>query len=280
MQRKSVRAVLADLEPMKEEKALKVELDRSLEDTLDKILKNFRRSMTANSWRLQNSEEDYIYNSAMRLISLHTINQAHIDSFIFMLRDYRQEENFKKTAGIYLTAMVRVAYLQGSDSVSLALTLLEEKIDGFGKYLEARKNKPISISIIGNLGDYCLWECAYVNAKVAGNAGKLLGGFAQFSNIDVYGDVGEGCAYDAWESSFKIVGAADNSFGEWAKHTTLKCTNKDSVKFIRRRICEGSKVYWIDNNGVEKLVASTPPTPQINIDGQHTYESRKRKRAA
>lgn len=279
MDKEAARAVLADLEPMREEKHLKVELDGTLEDALEKILKKFSHAINVEPW-LVNSNPTKIYSSATGLISHYNINQAYVDRFIFMLRDYRREEHFKAVAGLYLTAMVRAAYLRGNNNISLALTLLEEKVDLFGNHLKAQENKPISISIIGDLGDDCLCECVYVNAKIAGNAGELLGSFAQFSNIDVKGNVGERCAYDAWESSFKIVGTAEHYFGQWAKHTTLKCTDKNSVKFLRQSLCEGCKVYWIDNSGAEKLVASTPPSPQINIDGSPTHESRKRKGTA
>ncbi|MBI4095271.1 MAG: hypothetical protein HY438_00255 [DPANN group archaeon] len=276
MAREAIRALLGDLEPQKEEKQLRVEIDSGLEDALETVIKKFGCAVDAES----HNPTDKIYKSAIGSISHHKIGQEFIDWFILMLRDYQHKEHFEKMAGIYLTAMVRAAYLQGNNNLSLMLTFLEKKVSGFGRNIKAQENKPLFISINGDLDDNCLEGCVCVDAKITGSVGRLLGGFAEFSNINVVGNVGERCAYDAWESNFTVIGTVDHSFGMWAKHTVLKCTNQDSVKSLQRYICEGCSVYWIDEAGAEKLVASTPPSPQINIDGEYTYESRKHKRAA
>ncbi len=242
MNQTNLQAVLADLKPMKPERQLR--MDGPPDDSLRTILRDFEDML---NWEPPKNTlfltKNFLMGIMLEFANL-PIDKNTIDNFILCSSAYETDKNVNKqsfsyTTGVFLSALVQLAYLQGANNFLLDLTHLENKLDCVCAHLAGSENNRLAVTIRGDVGrecggdvEYCTFKiegstdytCA-IGAKfsdfyITGNTGNMFGAMAKHTNLELVGD-SNNCAEGIKDSVVKIKGNVTSCLGDMAERSKI-----------------------------------------------------------
>ncbi len=210
MSQTNLQHVLKDLEPMKPESQLKVEMDGDLESQLARLLCVYEEKPAYDGrgyWEF--------YDNYLTSVSKLDLTPKLIERFSQELGLFQKARQFPSEAGLFLTALIQAAYKQGKNGFTIYTAHLNKKIENFGLYLNLYKEKvapPVKISVIGSLGDDC-GHFRFVDLNVSGNVGSHFAADSYKSEIHVSGNCGDLAFFQSGKSKLRVDGNAGVQFG-------------------------------------------------------------------
>ncbi len=167
MTQNSLKQILSDLTNPKPEKQLKVEVDKELESVLAKLHQFYEFHQPFSAHPRERLAEH------LKLILKLNLTPKIIEKFSLEIKIYENEKHFSQDAGLFLTALVQAAYAQKQNNFKIYTEHLSTKLDFFGFDLVGEKDRPLKISVLGDLGDDCN-VMAYTHLVVSGTIGRCF----------------------------------------------------------------------------------------------------------
>ncbi len=173
MSQTNLQAVLADLEPMKPEKQLKVEKDRELEQVVNKLLASFAAAVDKKSG---------VYRKSIMDLDRQKISARVVSEFATrLILNYGSKVGDFEISGI-INGLVQYSYLLGHNNFDIVAA---NAIDNFGRGLIGEPGRLLQISVTGDLGDNCFSFTSYIAASIRGNIGEIC--YIDCSLLDFHG---------------------------------------------------------------------------------------------
>ncbi len=209
MNRENTQALLADLEPMKEERQLKVTIDERLEATLEKLLKHYESKILPQCWHFDSGWDPYTpFRQATRYFKQQQldITPKAVEEFILRITgmDFDNYATCHRNinvyceipfnsvgigVGAYITAMAQHSFDSGNNGFVLNIELLGDMLTknfhmfSIGSRLKGKTSRNIELSIYGNVGGLLLYGAKYVKAQIYSVWHN--GMFARTANCDI-----------------------------------------------------------------------------------------------
>ncbi|MBI4095370.1 MAG: hypothetical protein HY438_00755 [DPANN group archaeon] len=214
MERAGLQEALADLEPIKEEQQIKVTVDRDLESQLVKLHRVYQEKNPYD-----NTGYYVFYKKYLQRVSKMAITPKLIEGFSQDLYMYQKDSYFAVEAGLFLTALVQAAYAQGGNGFTIYTAGLATDIEEFGLYSKYEKDRPLVVSVMGDLGHNC-GHIEYVKLNIYGNTGNFLSDF-HFSEIYVSGNCGNLAFFQSSDIKVRVAGNAGVQFGGSSQNSSF-----------------------------------------------------------
>ena len=152
--------------------------------------------------------------------------------------------------GYALSALMKKAYDNGHNSFHIILPD-QANLPYFGVFLRGSKEKPYTIDIVGNLGEYNFYNSSHINATIHGNA-ESPGSTGEYLNLDFHGEVTGPVGYESKNSVFRFSKAPSPQIGFIDKATNSIFQVYDDAAFKTLQnlyLPYGSKIELLAENG-------------------------------
>lgn len=286
MTRENIRQALADLEPHKPEKQLKVE-----KSDVDEIVKKLLCVFEDNLERLCNDIPfAEVYKICQGIVPDVKISPQTIREFFEMqllnLNDITRNRHSifsRSEEGNFLTALIQKSYEQGNNGFEIDVRLFKagpppHKVDCIGYFLKGEEDRKLELTIIGDGGTNWFHDAKNVKASVQGNvgshfapsavnsefyvSGSALGWFGGIhpknSVFTAGGSVGMLCGQSAEGCTFEIGGKVDVTFALHAENSVFRFRGKNPYqKDYKISAGHGCKFYGVNKSGEEVLLEET-----------------------
>ncbi len=231
MNHEGLQAVLADLEPMKPEKQIKVHKDAALERLLPKTLRLYEKLLSEYDfgWNIElnvsgsDKKKIWEYYAALKFIPTPNL----ILEFMLRLGDYEDRQGFAWVTGQYISALVNKSHVHGNKNFQLEFRHLGKTIDYVLSFIEAEE-RPLRVSVSGGVGRFCGLGAKNLRLTLRGNAAMQLASMAKDSRFMIFGETAPGAGWCAENSIFK-------------------CTDRESAGRMKKVVNRNCKVYWLNN---------------------------------
>ncbi|MFH1637496.1 MAG: hypothetical protein ABIB71_03665 [Candidatus Woesearchaeota archaeon] len=201
------------------------------------------------------------------------LTPVQINSLLQSTLKYEEHWLYKQSTGLFITKLIENSYNSGHKKFHLNTALLK-RIEHIGYSLKGRKDKLLEIVVEGDIGDHCFGFVDYLELKLIGDAGKSLGGAAQYSRFDVEGNVEESCGCDfplytgqtffcggmlisgSKSSVFNISGSLGESSGQRSENCVFKTSDKESINVLRNELPYGkaNRIYYLKPDEKEERI--------------------------
>ncbi len=229
MGQQGLQDVLKDLEEPAPEKVIKVEVDRTLERLMPKVLRLYEKFLSEYEfdWPLELDSDDKkeIWRYCNKIKFTPTPNV--ILEFTLQLADYQEQDGFEWVTGQYLSALVWQSHIRSHNNFNFEFRHLDKTVDYLLSYVGIDK-RPLKVSILGNVGHFCGMNAKNLRLVLRGNADGQL-------------------AYNIFNSKIKVFGETDAGAGWCAENSVFKCADRESAERISKVVRQDSKVYWLKN---------------------------------
>ncbi|MBI2669407.1 hypothetical protein HYX14_06210 [Candidatus Woesearchaeota archaeon] len=145
------------------------------------------------------------------------LNPEHINAFLQSTVIHENHEKYKERTGLFLNSLLQNSYDAGHNDFQLN-TKSTKPLDYLGAFLEGTKEKPIRLTITGNVGDWCGQESTNGIYTLNGNVGEWCGWGSTYGTYMITGDVGRRCGYYSTNGIYTINGNVGASCGFGSKH--------------------------------------------------------------
>jgi hypothetical protein len=129
------------------------------------------------------------------------LNPIEINSFIFETRRFQDDISYSNCLSNFLGKLIQNSYLSGHNNFHLDLTNMNPP-DSLMRAVECCEERPLRMTINGNVGAYFGSLSENIFAKIYGDCGYLLGNGSSNMNVEITGDV-----------NFKLASSSNNFDG-------------------------------------------------------------------
>ncbi len=223
----NLRGILSDLEPLNEEKQLKVKIDEKLESRLEKLFRVYEKYLRQNISQLfpPRYVDAAAPGYAATILGIIKVTPHTINEFVSRVVTYEDYENFERT-GNFLALLVQQAYNKNYNNFTLNLTHLRSL--NIQTRIAGTSNKPLKLTIVADLPPKCLR-------------------YIQHCDITIKGTV-SWYAFQGVEDSTFVFESAGKYSGEGAQRCVFKSPSKESLSEIARRAKGNCKFIWLNGD--------------------------------
>lgn len=220
MAQSNLQQILKDLELMKPESQLKVEIDKNLEETIKGLLSAYEQRLAEkiDEWKTNCKYE--FYEKCRRQVAGFDISPRAISEFLPYLINYEDEQNFEENTGLFLSALVQASYKKGYNNFEIDLRHIKKTSYVCSKIIGGKK-RPLEIILLGNIGKNSLQGLYYANVSVNGSLDWHSLGGAEHCEVNIIGNVKGEIAGGVKNCKVNLAGSADQNFGKNALHSAF-----------------------------------------------------------
>jgi hypothetical protein len=162
------------------------------------------------------------------------LTPEQINAFLQSTAAYEEDsELFDIHRGAFVSCLIQTSYEAGYNDFHLDTTALRD-VRSLGAWVKGAEERPIQITISGNIGHHC-------------------GRAAHYMRIHVTGNTGQDFAMDARYSVFTVEGGVEHNCGLGAEKCTFKTPDKATLVEMLSMVEKGNKVYLIHPDGKEEM---------------------------
>lgn len=195
----------------------KIENERNIEvvgaDSIGAALKKYQHLLTIIDYFERKEVAQILKETTPELFTSEEINTLLPGTAEF--QDYL---GYSWYTAMFINQLLKNSYQQGNTQFNLEVRNLPA-LEGLGHSLIGTEEKPISLTIHGDVGNYC-------------------GKYAQHSNFNLNGNAGDYCGESAQYACFNIEESTENSCGEQSRHSIFKI-KKDTGKYLGKASVDG-----------------------------------------
>ncbi|MBI2669409.1 hypothetical protein HYX14_06220 [Candidatus Woesearchaeota archaeon] len=162
------------------------------------------------------------------------LNPEHINAFLQSTVIHGNHEQYKERTGLFLSRLLQNSYNAGNNGFQVD-TRSTGALDNLGVFLEGTKEKPIRLTITGDVGDDC-------------------GAYSTNGNYMITGDVGYDCGRLSINGTYTINGSVGEWCGFLSKDGTYRTPNRTTVEKFIRMILDANRVIYITPEGREEVI--------------------------
>ena len=203
------------------------------------------------------------------------LTQSQIEELFRLTIAYEDNEHHQKCTKLIINRLIQLSYNAGNNGFVLNTNELSRPIDELCANLCGTHNKPINITINGDVGRYFCSQGKFLSVTINGNTGDICNYYGSNSSFIINGNAksisGIFCSFIVngdveridtdidfqSSSSYTINGEVkDQEFSVYATRHVYKTSNPKTLDVFLRRIpiFRGHNVYFIDEEGNEKQV--------------------------
>ena len=201
------------------------------------------------------------------------LTPSQIEEFFRLTIAYENNEHYQKCTKLIINELIQNSYNADNNGFVLNTNELAKPIDDLCANLRGTHNKPINITINGDVGYYFCSQGKFLSVTINGNTGDICNDGGSNSSFIIKGNAksisGSSCSFIVngsvkkmyidigYSSSYTINGEVkDQEFSVYATRHVYKTSNPKTLDVFLRRIpiFRGHNVYFIDEEGNEKQV--------------------------
>ena len=201
------------------------------------------------------------------------LTPSQIEEFFRLTIAYENNKHYQKCTKLIINELILNSYSADNNGFVLNTNELAKPIDELCANLRGTQNKPINITINGDVGNYFCSRGEFLSVTINGNTGDICNDGGSNSSFIIKGNAksisGSSCSFIVngsvkkmyidigYSSSYTINGEVkDQEFSVYATRHVYKTSNPKTLDVFLRRIpiFRGHNVYFIDEEGNEKQV--------------------------
>ena len=203
------------------------------------------------------------------------LTPSQIEEFFRLTIAYENNEHYQKCTKLIINELIQNSYNADNNGFVLNTNELAKPIDDLCANLRGTHNKPINITINGDVGYYFCSQGKFLSVTINGNTGDICNYYGSNSSFIINGNAksisGIFCSFIVngdveridtdidfqSSSSYTINGEVkDQEFSVYATRHVYKTSNPKTLDVFLRRIpiFRGHNIYFIDEEGNEKQV--------------------------
>ncbi|MBI4095773.1 MAG: hypothetical protein HY438_02840 [DPANN group archaeon] len=225
----NLKEALRDLETPKQEKEIKVTIDKETEKAVEILLGGYNKFVAVssatwiNTFDLEGTLLEYM--PRIRKINL---KPSVIEEFMNRLQmpDSRgagdRKRNINRTYFL-ISSLIQFSYDTGHNGFQITVSHLEKPYE-LGHNFISNPDNPLRIEVFGDIGNLCFRNTKCVDVIIRGDVGRLFGEDSYGSSFTVHGTMGEQCGISSTCCTFKH-----------ASKKTLDAIEEEVDKYSRNR---------------------------------------------
>ena len=203
------------------------------------------------------------------------LTPSQIEEFFRLTIAYENNKHYQKCTKLIINELIQNSYNADNNGFVLNTNELAKPIDDLCANLRGTHNKPINITINGDVGYYFCSQGKFLSVTINGNTRDICNDYGSSSSFIINGNAksiaGSSCSFIVngdveiinidfdikSSSSYTINGEVkDQEFSVYATRHVYKTSNPKTLDVFLRRIpiFRGHNVYFIDEEGNEKQV--------------------------
>jgi len=156
------------------------------------------------------------FRSARNILTPNQINK-----FLQNTMTYENHYAYSETTGLFISQLLQNSYDAGINNFTLNTTQLKD-IHYLGREIKGTPEKPINITVIGNIGEVLGNRSQYSRFNIEGSAGKNCGNSSQNATYNITGNTEDRCGSESELSQFNITGSTGYLCGYSSTNSTYK----------------------------------------------------------
>ena len=194
--------------------------------------------------------KDFIYHN-QKITEF--LTQAEINSFLQTTKQYEDYPNYNWNTGMFLSCLIQISYNHGYNHFFLD-TKNVSTISGLAAFIIGQEQKPIHITIHGNVGN-SLGNCAQHSIFTLNGSALEMCGFGAYKSIFTFnGGIGHNFGLRADLSTFILNDIVAETFVDKAFSCTFKTSKLEYIEKLKKNIPKGNTLIYIDNGKEARIV--------------------------
>lgn len=223
MSQDSLKKVLGDLEKPKPERQLRIHKDKDLEETVTKLLDGYWKSVNRGSkFNIENMRA-YVPGFDILKISPDVIRELSARLDFANVKDTGLDVGYA-----WIGQLVQKSFEQKYNNFEIFINYPNQTVH-FCKGLKGHPDRPLKISVVGDIDLAGFPHTKYIDVTIFGNVGEFFAWMAKYSSFDIRGNIfGISVGRQATNCIFKNASESvlNEIMGEADGHSMVPMGNK------------------------------------------------------
>jgi len=183
-------------------------------------------------------------------LELDVLDPCQINVFLHNAIKKKKTSKNQCLIGLFATKLIQNSHNAGNNK--FMLSAYDSQLYSIGVELIGKPDRPILISIEGNIGRYCFREAKWCEIQLNGNTVYTIGAYSHNCTYNLYGNAPSqltSATHNCTYTFFGTLTPANDRYLTISENNVYRTTNPVAFRKLKKRLDKSNTVQLIDSAG-------------------------------